>query len=327
MSAAGAPLRADRAVIRRRRAVAVGALAVVAAAVGIALARGGSGGGGGGEGGTAVATKPAVVSVKLGGTTLAHARVDELRKPQALAALVAQVPAHRVEHAGKANITYAVDRSSVAASLHHVIREGGGRVAVSEGAVAAHIQVPMIGQTLRDDCEVTALSMVLGYAGHPVDQLTLQHQVAAAKPLDPEVGPNGEEVWGDPSLGFVGRADGGGPAGGFGVYQGPIRALAARHGLTMTELSGTSPGRVYAALLAGHPVLAWVALSEGPYASWTSPAGKQIEINYGEHAIVLTGVSGQTVNVNDPLSGERLTWSKSQFQQMWAGLGQRALAA
>ncbi|MBS1885499.1 MAG: C39 family peptidase, partial [Actinobacteria bacterium] len=237
------------------------------------------------------------------------------------------VPAHRLEHAGKASITYAVDRAALAAALRRAVREGGGTVAVTEAPVASHIDVPMIGQRLRDDCEVTALSMVLGYAGHPVDQLTLQRQVAAAQPLDPEVGPHGEEIWGDPSLGFVGRADGGGPAGGFGVYQAPIRALAQRHGLQMTDLTGTRPQRLYAALLAGHPILAWVALSAGPYATWTSPAGKAIRINYGEHAVVLTGVDGGDVHVNDPLSGERLTWSKAEFERMWAGLGHRALAA
>jgi uncharacterized protein YvpB len=267
-----------------------------------------------------------VVAVALGGDTLAHARVRELRKPGALAALAARVPAQRVEHAGKASITYAVDRAAVPAALRRAVREGGGKVAVTESAVASRIAVPMISQRLRDDCEVTALSMVLGYAGHSVGQLTLQRQVAAAKPLDPEVGPLGEEIWGDPSLGFVGRADGGGPAGGFGVYQAPIRALAQRHGLTLTDLTGTRPQRLYAALLAGRPVLAWVALAAGPYASWTSPAGKEIRINYGEHAVVLTGVDGKDVHVNDPLSGERLIWSKQGFERMWAGLGRRALS-
>lgn len=326
MSATRAPLRIRRAAIRRRRAGAVAALPLVAAAVAVAFASGGSSGRGGGAEPPAP-TKPAVVTVQLGGDTLARSRVGELRKPQAVAALVARVPGRRVERVDKATITYAVDRAAIPAALRRAVREGGGTVAVSEGAVASHIAVPMIGQQLRDDCEVTALSMVLGYAGHPVDQLTLQRRVAAAKPLDPEVGPNGEEIWGDPSLGFVGRADGGGPAGGFGVYQEPIRALAQRHGLRMTDLTGTSPQRLYAALLAGHPILAWVALSAGPYASWTSPAGKGIRVNYGEHAVVLTGVDGGDVHVNDPLSGKRLTWSKAEFQRMWAGLGHRALAA
>lgn len=322
MSPTGAPPRTRRTVIRRRRAAAVAALALVAAAVGVAV---GSGRGGGA--GDRAPAKPAIVTVELGGDPLAHVRVGELRRPRELAAVAVLVPTHRVERVGKARIDYAVDRAAVPAALHRAVREGGGTVHVSEVAIASRIEVPMIAQRLPDDCEVTALSMVFGYAGHPIGQLTLQRQVAAARPLDPEVGPHGEEVWGDPGLGFVGRADGGGPAGGFGVYQGPIRALAQRHGLRMTDLTGVRPKRLYAALLAGHPVLAWVALAAGPYASWTSPAGKEIRINYGEHAVVLTGVDGKDVHVNDPLSGERVTWGKAEFERMWAGLGHRALAA
>lgn len=327
MSAVGAQRRPRRAAVRRRRLAALVALAAVAAAVGFAITGGQGGGGSGGEGEATAPSPPPIVSLELGGKTLARARVGALTAAAAQARLLAHVPAHQSARSGKATITYAVDRGAVAAQLRRAVRAGGGAIVVPRHPVATAIAVPMIGQVLRDDCEVTALSMVLGYAGHPVDQLTLQRQVAHAQPLDPTTGPNGEEVWGDPSIGFVGRADGGGPAGGFGVYQGPIRALAQRHGLALTELTGTSPQRVYATLLAGHPVLAWVALSEGPFATWTSPAGRPIKINYGEHAVVLTGVKGGTVAVNDPLSGERLTWTKTQFAQMWAGLGRRALAA
>jgi uncharacterized protein YvpB len=169
--------------------------------------------------------------------------------------------------------------------------------------------------------------MLMAFSGKPVGQLALQRQVAHSPPLDPTVAADGSEVWGDPSQGFVGRADGGGPAGGFGVYQGPIRALARRKGVALRELSGRSPAAVYAALLRGHPVLAWVALSEGPFASWTTLAGKPVTVNYGEHAVVLTGVDGAVVHVNDPLSGTRLTWSRAEFERMWRALGSRALAS
>ncbi|MBS1677884.1 MAG: C39 family peptidase [Actinobacteria bacterium] len=311
-----------RATVRRRRSLVV--LALLAGVVGVAIAtRGGSE-----EGGApAPPPAPAVVRLELGGTTLGRISARPAGRAAAIAAALREIPSHRVATAGEAKITYAVDRAAAGVALRRALARGSGTVSVPERPISSHIAVPMIAQRLRDDCETTALSMVLGYGGRPVDQLVLQRQVAHALPLDPETGPNGEEIWGDPSLGFVGRADGGGPAGGFGVYQDPIRALARRHGLVMTDLSGTRPERLYAALLAGRPVLAWVALSAGPYASWTSPEGKEIQINYGEHAVVLTGVDGGEVYVNDPLSGERLTWSKAEFARMWAGLGKRALAA
>lgn len=314
--------RARRAAIRRRRIAAAASLAVVVAAVVVFVAGIGSGGSAGSD-----PAPPRYVRVELDGRMLAKRRVEQLRRLPQQAAVLASIPAQRTAQRGKGTIGYEVDRAAAAAALRRAVERGGGTVTVPERPVAASIAVPMIGQVLQDDCEATALSMVLGYSGHPVDQLTLQKQVAHSPPLDPTVAADGSEVWGDPSEGFVGRADGGGPAGGFGVYQKPIRALARRHGLAMRELTGSSPAAVYAALLAGHPVLAWVALSEGPYASWTSPAGKPVEINYGEHAVVLTGVEGEDVHVNDPLSGERLVWTKEQFEQMWAGLGHRALAA
>jgi uncharacterized protein YvpB len=323
MNAVARP-RTRRAAVRRRRLTALVALAAVAAALGAVVANAGGGGGGGA---VTPPRPPAVVKVNLDGSELAHAKVKELSRPGAVEKVLTKIPARRVEVAGKAKITYAVDRGAAASRLRRAVREGGGTVVVPERAVASTITVPLIPQTLQNDCEVASLSMVLGYAGHPVGQLALQGQVVHAKPLDPSSGPQGEEVWGDPALGFVGRADGGGPAGGFGVYQGPIRALARVHGLTMTDLSGQPPAKVYASLLAGHPVLAWVALSAGPYATWTSPAGKSIKVNYGEHAVVLTGVEAGAVDLNDPLSGTRTSWSKPQFEEMWAGLGHRALAA
>ncbi len=308
--------------VRRRRLFALPALlvAVVAVVVGIRAAFGGG----------VVSSPPpppAMVQLRLGEATLARVNVNLAGNPVAIRTALSRVPNRRTARIGKAKITYAVDRGATGAALRRALRGGGGTVAVVERPISSSIAVPLIPQVLQDDCEATALAMVLAYSGRSIDQLALQHQVAHSPPLDPTTGPNGEEIWGDPARGFVGRADGGGPAGGFGVYQAPIRALAGQHGLEMANLTGARPDRVYAALLAGHPVLAWVALSAGPYAQWTSPAGKEIQVNYGEHAVVLTGIDRAGVHVNDPLSGERLTWSRPQFEGMWAGLGHRALAA
>lgn len=308
-------------VIRRRRAVALCALLAVAVAIAAAISAGSGGGAG------ASRPSPAAVRIELNGTTVARMRAGVTRRPTALATALRALPSRFVAHLGRAKITYAVDRGGTAAALRRTLLRGGDDVEAVARPVASTIAVPLIKQRLRDDCEATALAMILGYAGRPVGQLALQREVAHARPLDPTTTASGTEIWGDPSLGFVGRADGGGPAGGFGVYQGPIRALARRRGLAMVDLSGRPPSRVYSALLAGRPVLAWVALASGPYASWTSPGGKPIRVNFGEHAVVLTGLAGGLVEVNDPLSGERLSWSKAQFEQMWAGLGRRALAA
>ena len=240
-------------------------------------------------------------------------------------ALASQAPPISTVRRGRATIRLRTNREALIHSVQRAVALGGGTVHVPQAPIASDIELPVIKQTLKDDCEATSLSMMLYFAGKRVDQLTLQDQVARSGPLDPEQGPEGE-IWGDPSLGFVGRADGGGPAGGFGVYQGPIADLSRRHGVPLQDLSHKSPHEIYRILLMGRPVMVWVALSEGPYASWHSPTGKVVNVNYGEHAVVLSGVSEGEVTVNDPLSGQMLRWSKDQFESMWESLGRRALA-
>lgn len=319
MSQGRARVASRRRTVVRRRLAALGVLALVAAAVLVAIA-------GAGGSSSSDPARPAVVRVELGGRIVASAPAGRLRQPRAVAALLSSLPANRTVHRGPATLELQVGLDSVAPAVARAAREGGGTVAIRERPVAARIRVPLVKQVLRDDCEAASLSMLMAFSGKPVGQLALQRQVAHSPPLDPAVAPDGSEIWGDPSQGFVGRADGGGPGGGFGVYQGPIRALARRQGLILRDLTGAGPGAVYAALLHGHSVMAWVALSEGPFASWSTLSGRHVTVNYGEHALVLTGVDRAGVHVNDPLSGSRLTWSKPEFERMWRGLGSRALS-
>jgi len=191
--------------------------------------------------------------------------------------------------------------------------------------VASTIGAPVIRQQLRNNCEATALSIVLATSGVRVSQRTLQSQLTRSGPADPQ-GSGSARVWGDPDLGFVGRPDGGGVAGGFGVYPKPIAALALRHRRKLRNLTGHASSALYAHLLHGHAVMAWVALSSGPFSSWRSPQGRRIRVSFAEHTVALVGLSGQTLRVVNPLSGQLERWSRHRFESMWAGLGHRALA-
>ena len=167
--------------------------------------------------------------------------------------------------------------------------------------------------------------MILVAAGHRVGQLALQAQLPQSGPLDPVAVPGSSLFrWGDPDRGFVGRAAGGGTEGGFGVYEPPIRALAAHHGVHLLDLHGRSVRAVRTALLSGHPVLAWVGLAAGPYLSWLTPSGRKITVNLDEHAVALVGAGPGYVLVNNPLIG-RERWSDSLFSYRWQLLGRRAL--
>lgn len=192
---------------------------------------------------------------------------------------------------------------------------------------ASRIGLSVVRQALRNNCETASLSMLLATTGRRVGQLRLQSEVARSGPLDPR-GRGGDRIWGDPELGFVGRAEGGGAAGGFGVYQRPIRQLAARYGRPVVDMTRRPRVALVRRLLAGHAVLVWVGLSDGPYDSWRSPQGRRVTVNYGEHAVVLTGVHANgDLRVANPLHGTRERWSPAQFARMWRRLGRRAASA
>lgn len=224
-------------------------------------------------------------------------------------------------------MTLELDRARLLGQVRRVIAAGGGDVALTERAVSAQASLPVVRQALRNNCETAALSMLLSVRGKSADQLRLQRRLPRSPPLDPRVEPDGGMLWGDPARGFVGRPEGGGPAGGYGVYEAPIKRLARRLGVGLRDLSRERPRAVYASLLRGRPVMAWVGLSDDPLKPWRTPAGKEVVGNFGEHTVVLTGVSGSRLHVNDPLSGRRLEWTRAQFELMWTRLGRRALGA
>jgi len=183
-----------------------------------------------------------------------------------------------------------------------------------------------VRQVLHNDCEATALSMLLAAAGVRAGQLELQERLPRSGPLDPvPVAGSTFFRWGDPERGFVGRPAGGGTEGGFGVYEPPIRALAARYGVRLVDLHGHSLALVRHDLLAGHPVLAWVGLAAGPYLHWLTPSGREIAVNLNEHAVTLVGAGPRYVLVDNPLSGRRERWSDEIFSYRWKLLGRRAL--
>jgi uncharacterized protein YvpB len=227
---------------------------------------------------------------------------------------------------GRASLSLAVRLEPARLSVSRALATDKRRVNVPVVPVRTTIALRPARQVLHNDCEATALSMLLAAAGIRAGQLELQERIPRSGPLDPEP-VSGSRLfrWGDPELGFVGRPAGGGAAGGFGVYEPPIRAVASSYGVHLLDLHGRSVGAVRALVLAGHPVLAWVGLAAGPYQSWLTPSGREITVNLNEHAIVLVGAGPGYVLVNNPLTGRRERWNEGLFSYRWKLLGRRAL--
>ena len=237
-----------------------------------------------------------------------------------------RVPDRAEARRGRASLDLAVPTRRARRTIRRALAAHEARVDLPVVPVRTTISLRPVRQVLHNDCESTALSMLLAAAGIHAGQLQLQERLPRSGPLDPEpVADSSLFRWGDPERGFVGRPAGGGTEGGFGVYEPPIRALAARYGLRLRDLHDHSLGAVREAVLAGHPVLAWVGLAAGPYLSWLTPSGRKVTVNLNEHAVTLVGAGPGYFLVNNPLTGRRERWSDELFSYRWKLLGRRAL--
>lgn len=314
---------------RRRRAAIAVLLATLALPGAIAAVQGGGGSPAAEE--RAAPVVPGVLRIEGAGRRLARVELSgytvagELARRRLAAALDARVPSRFSVRRAGVRIDYVVDRRRMIA---RAVAAGvtGGVVRVPVTASSSSIAAPVVAQELRNNCEAAALEVLLATTGRRVDQLTLLAELPRSGTPDP-IGSGPERVWGDPELGFVGRPDGGGVAGGFGVFQRPVMEVAARRGRPLDDLTGVPPAAIYERLLSGRAVMVWVGLSDGPYGEWRSPEGRPVRVNFGEHTVVLTGVRPDgALDVVNVLQGTSEVWSRDKFIAMWSLLGRRAVS-
>jgi uncharacterized protein YvpB len=319
-------VRSTQAVHRRRR-LALGAILIAAACAVLAIVLGAS------ASKDPPAPSPTRLVMRDGDRVIARLRVDEfvrsdgtLREAKLRRTIRRAVGARSVQRNGAATI---VSRAAIDPAVRRAaaLGAGGGTVQVERTPISSSVRAPVVAQQFRNNCESAALEVLLATTGLRVDQIELQRRLPRSGPRDPVDGPDGR-VWGDPELGYVGRPEGGGVAGGFGVYQRPVRRLASALGRRLEDLSGANPSAVYQRVLSGRAVMVWIGLSEGPYGEWRSPAGGTVRVNFGEHTVVITGITADgSLRVVNPLYGTRERWSRQEFETMWARLDRRALAA
>ena len=267
-------------------------------------------------------TTPAAVTLVSDGRVVERLDAEDARRLAHGSGTLPLDPRRTVRR-GKATLTVELDRALLRRQLASA--SAGDAISVSERVVEARIETPITKQIYRNNCETAALSMLLASIGVEKDQVQLQDEIARAEPLDPKTTADGEMVWGDPTQGFVGRPPGGGPAGGFGVFEQPVMELASRWAepVNLTEKPAEA---IYRRLQRGHAVMTWIGLSDGPYETWQTPEGREVTVNFGEHTVVLTGIKGDQLFVNDPLDGLTKTWTKAEFEAKWALLGRRAIS-
>jgi uncharacterized protein YvpB len=316
-------------VAQRRRFVAGISLIVAVAAAWTALAGAGSSDRAGSDSG--VDSGQGQLVVVDGERRLAELSLDRYVRGGrvdrvALARSLKQRLGRRTVRRGSATLVLHYDVAGTAARAARLGADGG-RISAVRRVLSSKIDAPVLQQAQRNTCESAALEILLATKRVRVDQSALQAQLPTSGPLDPE-GTGPSRIWGDPERGYVGRPDGGGVAGGFGVFQRPVAGVARRHDVRLEDLTRQEPATIYERLRAGRAVMVWVGLSDGPYGEWRSPEGRRVRVNFGEHTVVLTGIRRDgSVRVSNPLQGTAETWTPETFELMWQRLGRRALAA
>jgi len=199
--------------------------------------------------------------------------------------------------------------------------------------------VPVYKQLRGLDCETAALQMGLAALGHTYtqDQLIAMQPQPDTRP--PVMGPvvNGHKTvtkWGNPYKSFVGNIDGADwiPTG-YGIYYPPLVSVAQSHGAPNATggegaANGWTAAKIYEAIAAGHPVLAWVETGwmSAYVGTWTAWDGTPIRYSLIEHVVTLSGVSPTQVRVNDPWhSGSQYWFNKADFEVSWADFNNMAI--
>ncbi|MCM3737900.1 GW domain-containing glycosaminoglycan-binding protein [Bacillus cytotoxicus] len=171
--------------------------------------------------------------------------------------------------------------------------------AVSEGHAFPRLDVPIIEQRdaynpARDlvyGCEITAVTMMLQYAGANVDKVQLANEMPY-HPFDPNQGFVGDP-WGD------GRVN--------TIYPPALMGLVNKYTGTAVNLTGQEIKRN---LDNDKPVVVWLKMH-----------------GFGVHAITLTGYDDNAFYYNDPWTGEKeasMHWST--FYNSWDTQKRRAIS-
>lgn len=147
---------------------------------------------------------------------------------------------------------------------------------------------------LPTGCEMTAVTMMLNFAGVPVSKT----EVANLTPRSS-----------NPNKGFIGSPYKKYPAG-YWVAPNGIKGVVKKYLGTAKVMTGARLTAIKNKLLRSHLVVVWVSGIDG----------------FSNHALTLTGYYKKRLYYNDPWTGKKASISTSSFIKHWRGDGYRALS-
>ncbi len=190
------------------------------------------------------------------------------------------------------------------------------------------IDVPLESQLkndpLENGCEITSLSMLLRYYGFD----TTKNQLAKKLDYVPLISADG--FYGNPHKGFVGNIEEGYESMGVGVE--PLAKVAKEITGSNYQVKVSTKkdfSEIEEQVRAGVPVLVITTVdfevpTEDDLWDWETEDG-MITVSPLCHAVVITGIEGDTVYVNDPYGYRHREVDRDDFQSIYEKMGKQSL--
>ncbi len=162
--------------------------------------------------------------------------------------------------------------------------------------VKVKLNVPLIKQMpeLPTGCEITAVTMMLQYAGAKVNKINLAQEMPRDKT--------------DANKGFVGDPF---SEEGNTIYPPALMNLVTKYAGNAVDLTNRSIDELKSYFEKNHhPIVAWVGDFDG----------------FHIHALVLTGFTENVVYYNDCWTGEKTKMPIKEFLSIWLIMGNRAIS-
>lgn len=153
--------------------------------------------------------------------------------------------------------------------------------------------VPLIAQRpeLPNGCEITAVTMMLQYAGAKVNKMQMAREMPRSS---------------NPSYGYIGQPW---DQTGITIFPSALMHLVEKYAGTAKDLTGQNFDAIKYQIDIGHPVVTWHTLYGFPY-----------------HALVVTGYDPNYVYYNDCWTDQTLQMGINQFINNWNTQNRRAIS-
>lgn len=153
--------------------------------------------------------------------------------------------------------------------------------------------VPLIAQRpeLPNGCEITAVTMMLQYAGAKVDKMQMAREMPRSS---------------NPEYGYIGQPW---DSTGITIFPNALMSLVEKYAGTAKDLTGQGFDAIKYQIDLGHPVVTWHTLYGFPY-----------------HALVVTGYDKNYVYYNDCWTDKTLQMGINQFINNWNTQNRRAIS-